>query len=118
YALDLATGAGSNIRYLADRLPGCQRWLAVDRSADLLAGLLERMSAWGAARGYDVRIDSRTTVIRGSTLDCHIETLQMDLGTLSDRVLFAGRHLVTASALLDLVSESWLRALATHCRTE
>ena len=39
-----------------------------------------------------------------------------DLGTLDDYRIFAGRHLVTASALLDLVSESWLLALATHCR--
>jgi hypothetical protein len=40
----------------------------------------------------------------------------MDLGTLEDDEIFAGRHLVTASALLDLVSAQWLRALASRCR--
>jgi hypothetical protein len=30
--------------------------------------------------------------------------------------MFSGRALVTASALLDLVSEAWLRALVARCR--
>jgi len=92
--LDLGTGTGSNLRYLAARLPGRQRWLVVDRSPDLLA---------------------LVTVLNQSR-DCEIETLQRDLQVLDDPGLFAGRHLVTASALLDLVSESWLRSLAAHCR--
>ena len=114
--LDLATGTGSNIRYLMDRLPGRQRWLAVDRDAALLADLRERMSSWGAAKGYTVRSEAGLCIIGGASLDCEIETRQMDLGTLDDPEIFAGRHLVTASALLDLVSAQWLRALAAQCR--
>ena len=118
HALDLATGTGSNIRYLADRLPGHQRWLAVDKSPHLLADLLEHMSPWAAARGHEIRYEGNTCTVRGSRLTCSIETMQMDLATLSDRMLFVGRQLVTASALLDLVSESWLRSLVTHCRVQ
>jgi len=114
--LDLATGTGSNIRYLMDRLPGRQRWLAVDRDAALLAELSERMSSWGAAKSYTVRTEPGLCIIRGASLECDIETRQMDLGALEDREIFAGRHLVTASALLDLVSAQWLRALAAQCR--
>ncbi len=94
HVLDLATGAGSNVRYLALRLPRPQRWLAVDRSGVLLVDLRARTA----------------------NLDIDIEARKMDLGSL-DPALFEGRHLVTASALLDLVSESWLRALARHCRS-
>jgi hypothetical protein len=40
----------------------------------------------------------------------------MNLGALGTHEIFAGRQIVTASALLDLVSTQWLCALAAHCR--
>jgi len=94
HVLDLGTGAGSNVRYLALRLPRPQHWRVVDRSGVLLADLRARTA----------------------NLDIEIDVRKMDLASL-DPSLFEGRHLVTASALLDLVSDSWLRALARHCRT-
>ena len=45
----------------------------------------------------------------------NVTTLQRDLASL-DASLFEGRSLVTASALLDLVSDAWLRGLAAQCR--
>ena len=116
HVLDLATGTGSNLRYLAARLPGRQRWLVVDRNSALLAHVPALTSAWGAARRYDVRADADGYVIRGERLECHVETRRLDLSTLDDAEIFVGRHLVTASALLDLVSEQWLSALAARCR--
>jgi SAM-dependent methyltransferase len=114
--LDLGTGTGSNIRYLAERLPAPQRWLAVDRSAALLAALPERITSWAAASGYDAWTDNVRCGVLGADVRCEVETYQGDLGTLDDLRIFEGRHIVTASALLDLVSESWLRALAARCR--
>lgn len=113
--LDLATGTGSNLRYLADRLPANQQWLVVDRSATLLGALRSRMQSWSADRGYEVRSDEDGCAIRGERLDCRVQSRCLDLGALDDVGIFEGRHLVTASALLDLVSEPWLCLLAARC---
>jgi hypothetical protein len=103
--LDLGTGTGANVRYLAPRLPGAQEWLAVDRNPALLARLHARMADTSASSG-------------GVGRRCDVATRVVDLDGLNDESLFAGRHLVTASALLDLASESWLAALAARCRSE
>jgi hypothetical protein len=92
--LDLGSGTGSNVRYLSSRLPVPQHWLAVDRDPDLLA----EVSGPGAGA------------------DCRVDTLCRNLGSLDDPALFSGRQLVAASALLDLVSDRWLRELAGCCR--
>jgi hypothetical protein len=135
--LDLATGAGSNLRYLAERLPTPQRWLLIDRSAVLLSDVEARTRAWASERGYAVHAAGREGVsflsaeasakavsaaarsfsIAGPHLECQVEMRIQDLDRLDDESIFAGRQLVTASALLDLVSEAWLRTLASHCRT-
>ena len=99
--LDLCTGSGSNLRYLMDRLPDGQDWLVIDRDQALLDELSVRLHAWLAGR---------------RELHCNVETRQMNLSTLEEGI-FTGRHLVTASALLDLVSEEWLRLLAARCRS-
>jgi hypothetical protein len=57
--LDLASGAGSNLRYLAERLPMHQRWLLIDRSATLVSEVESRTMAWAAARGYAVNLSAR-----------------------------------------------------------
>ena len=113
--LDLCTGTGSNLRYLIDRLPGRQTWLAADRDAGLLEELPTKLKTWADAHGYSMRTEGQVSSLRGGRCECDVETRAMDLDRL-DAGLFEGRNLVTASALLDLVSESWLRLLAARCR--
>src|SRR5262245_48086179 len=112
-ALDLCTGTGSNLRYLMDRLPPRQNWLVVDRDDALLEEVPAR---WAQARNRSLHREASVCRIRGDGFQGDVETRRLNLARL-DEALFEGRSLVTASALLDLVSESWLRTLAGRCRT-
>ncbi len=89
--LDLGAGTGSNLRYLAPRMPGPQDWTLVDHDQRLL----------DAATGLD-------------TVD-RVNRVRADLSDLSCLDI-AGADVVTGSALLDLVSEDWLRLLVDECR--
>ena len=99
--LDLAAGTGANARYLAQFLAGRNthdrpQWLLVDHDSRLLERAARRLGATH-----------------------RVETSIVDLASAFDpegENICAGRGLVTASALLDLVSEGWLRKLAGKCR--
>jgi hypothetical protein len=115
--LDLATGTGSNFRYLASRLGHNQEWLLVDHDPVLLTEAPVRIAAWGAAHNYRISTDRSRIVLEADGSVISAETRCLDLGAAEASLdIFAGRHLVTASALLDLVSDRWLRPLAAHCR--
>ncbi|MBH04318.1 MAG: SAM-dependent methyltransferase [Xanthomonadales bacterium] len=87
--VDLGTGSGSNLRYLSAYLPGKTRWRLIDHDAALLA---------------------RVAAHAGHALSPHVTTetrdLACELGPAID-----GADLITASALLDLVSDAWLDTL-------
>jgi hypothetical protein len=93
-AIDLAAGTGSNARFLTRAMPTRQSWLLVDSNRELLQRARQMA-------GFDVR------------------TLAVDLSrTLDLTKLLAGNDLVTASALLDLVSAQWLQAVCAACQRE
>ena len=89
--VDLGTGTGSNVRYLAPRLPSPQEWRVVDRDPGLLSHIHPPMP------------------------NCSIEAREWNLGDLRQDLL-SDRDVVTASALLDLVSTAWIARLAEYCR--
>lgn len=96
---DLGGGTGAMGRWLAPRLSGRQHWVVHDLDADLL-----RVAAAGrpgrAADGAAVTVEARHT----------------DIAALCQRDL-AGATLITASALLDLLTEEELTGLiATSAR--
>jgi SAM-dependent methyltransferase len=95
--LDLGSGTGSNLRYLAPRLPGPQRWTLLDHDPSLLK------QANRSSRSI------LSTAIRVQPVVGRLETEGLERA--------AHVELVTASALLDLVSEAWLQGLVSRCQS-
>ena len=95
--VDLGCGRGSNMRFLAPRLNGHQRWKLIDHDAILLAQARQRAAGLGNSQGQPVAV----------------ETHCVSLEPLAE-VPLDDAHLVTASALLDLVSQQWIDAFVAR----
>ncbi|MGK6310420.1 class I SAM-dependent methyltransferase [Variovorax sp. DT-64] len=109
--LDLACGTGANLRALAPCLGGAQRWLLIDHDPRLLAALPGVFAAWSRVQGLRLRVEHQAFHIEGRDWNAEVRWRRADLASTLDAVPFAGAQLVTAAALLDLVSASWLDAL-------
>ncbi len=94
--LDLGSGTGANCRFLAPLLGGDQHWRLVDQDPALLAAIDP--------------IQDRSGLLRR-------ETTTLDLAGSWERLEMPPANLVTASALLDLVSTDWLARLVRRCQT-
>ncbi len=94
---DLASGSGSMGRWLAPLLPGRQHWVMHDRDADLLE-VAAANPPGPAADGAPVVVETRLSDITQLRPD--------DL---------AGAALITASALLDLITDDELAGLVDLC---
>ena len=71
----------------------------------LLRQVAQRVFVVGHIQGIrGKRQRGRIRASRRRGFDCRVETRALDLSKLADSSLFAGHALVTASALLDLVS--------------
>jgi hypothetical protein len=94
---DLGCGTGSMGRWLAPLLAGPQHWVLHDRDADLLASATADVPG-PAADGAPVTVEAR-----------HTDIARMEVGDLT------GATLITASALLDLLTGAELDRLADLC---
>jgi hypothetical protein len=88
--VDLASGTGSTLRALRPRLSAQQNWKLIDNDLDLLT----RATA-GPPAG-----------------DVAVTAIPLDLNCDLEAALEEATDLVTISALLDLVSDTWLDRLA------
>lgn len=109
--VDLGAGTGANLRYAAPLLGGGQDWLLVEHDPLLRAALEGRMKAWANESALQVSGDTQQLTLRGAGFDCQVRSLALDLATRLHELPLPNGVLLTASALLDLVSGRWLRAL-------
>lgn len=88
--VDLGAGTGAHLRRTAPRLKVRQRWVLIERDSALIAAGGVRLARAPVAWRY----------------------LALDLARDLDELERLGPDLLTASALLDLVSAAWLERLA------
>lgn len=98
--LDLGSGTGSNLHYLAARLPAHeQEWVLFDHDPELLNRAERRVQA---------------TQWAGPAI-----TVQYQQGDLAQFQTYpAAIDVITASALLDLVSAAWIDGLVDYARQQ
>lgn len=109
--MDLGAGAGSNLRATAPYLGPRQHWTLVDHDAALIAAALDSTAAWADSveareeHALTVRKDGRQITLRGQICDLAAQPAPWR----DERP-----DLVTAAALFDLVSSSWLDRFAAE----
>jgi len=109
--VDLGAGAGSNLRYLAPLLGGKQSWRLVDHDRALLDAAIVATRVWAETRGAHVQQQGSALTVRAADFVCEVHCEHRDLRDIAG-VSLPAHGLVTAAALLDLVSAKWLEALA------
>lgn len=114
YLIDLGCGTGSNLRYLAPRISGTQRWLCVDHDPRLLNAARATLRTWADGRGWRSSDAGGDLAVARSDGGIGIAFACDDLvrGGVPEGARFDG---LTASALLDLTSAAWLEELAARC---
>lgn len=113
--LDLGAGTGSNLRYTAPLLGGDQHWACVDQDPELLATLPPRTAAWAQTQDFSTTTDGGGLRIEGQDLHCRVMTQRLDLAAGAASLPLEPGTCVSASALMDLVSEPWLADLLQAC---
>ena len=89
--IDIGTGRGSNALFLVPSLQVPQTWLALDQDAALLREARQRVDI------LDVPFETTAVQLSPENMEQHLP---------------AEVSLITASALIDLVSEPWLKTLS------
>lgn len=110
--LDLGCGTGASLRALAPLLGGRQRWIMADHDPALLKAIPDHTARWAATAGHELA----NGTVTGKGFAASVVPHRADLAASLDDLALDGVRLLTASALLDLVSADWLARLVDFCR--
>lgn len=107
--VDLGSGTGSNLRATAPLLGETQEWTLVDHDADLLEEAARALTRWAdEAKAVG---DSLALFKDGRNIGVSFRVADLDKDL--DGILATKPDLVTASALFDLISETWMKRFAS-----
>lgn len=109
--IDIGAGTGANFVYLAEKFPQHQRWALVDLNPTLLKRARERLKNWAMAKGYGLREKKKTLLMRQNDQHIEVEFLSGSFLELPRLLPLHNYHLVTASAVFDLLSKPMLKHL-------
>lgn len=112
--IDLGAGTGSNLRWLSTRLDSGQHWFLVEKDKKLLTVARKSIRAWANSLGYKTRGRGADLTIAADDFACMVKMRELDLSKELSQLDLPTHCLVTASALLDLVSRSWLEDLVAR----
>lgn len=113
--VDHAARSAALTRWIVDTLPGGRAVRILDLACGTGSNLRYCNEKWGRGSFSWMLVDDNPVLLSRVPGDPFVRTERRNLATLPVD-LFEGQTLITASALLDLVSEPWLRALARECR--
>ncbi len=110
--LDLGAGLGANCVHLGPRIRGDQRWLLLDHDERVPAAGFEWMAERLSAAGYEGAWDGRQGWWADAGHRLEVAYVTAPLDRLMETVSLSEVDLVTANALLDLLSWKQCEALA------
>ncbi len=116
--LDLACGQGANLRVLAPQLGAEQHWRLIDHDPALLAALPMALMRWAQQQAYRCTASAAGCACRieGPGFSATVAWQRLDLSRDLESIDLAHTALISASALLDLVSAAWLQRLIERAR--
>lgn len=109
--IDIGAGTGANVVYLAEKLPQSQQWALVELNPTLLKYARARLTTWAIAKGYSVTETGNSLRLKRESKHIALHFIKGSFLELPKLLQLKDYHLVTASAVFDLLSKEMLQTL-------